>query len=67
MSTETLIKCMHPSCQCLVEAEQMFCSSACASAKGANRGPCMCGHPGCTGEHTSTTQEDEFDPLLPAE
>lgn len=66
MSTETLIKCMHPPCQCLVEAEQKFCGSACASARGASRGPCMCGHPDCVGEHT-VTEDEEFDPLLPAE
>lgn len=65
MSTETLVKCLHPPCQCLVEAEQKFCSSACASAHGAGRGPCMCGHADCAGEHN--IEDEEFDPLLPAE
>ena len=60
MASETLIKCAHPPCQCLVEEEQRFCSSACDSAKGASR--CMCGHPGCVAQHEAA-EGDEFDPL----
>ena len=66
MSSETIIKCLHPPCPCLVEADQKFCSSACADARGASRGPCRCGHADSVGERTMTEQE-EFDPLLPAE
>jgi hypothetical protein len=47
MDSETLVKCAHPPCQCLVEEEQNYCSSACSKADGASRGPCMCGHRGC--------------------
>jgi len=61
MSSKTLIKCAHPHCQCLIEAEQQFCSATCASAKGASRGPCLCGHAGCIGEHDNP---DERDPDL---
>jgi hypothetical protein len=50
MASETLIKCSHPPCQCLIEAEQQFCSADCASARGAARGPCLCGHVGCVAE-----------------
>jgi hypothetical protein len=62
MTSETLIKCTHPPCRCLVEAEQKFCSSVCASARGATREPCMCEHEGCVGEHAGT-EDDEFDSL----
>jgi hypothetical protein len=64
MSSETLVKCGHPNCQCLVEAEQKFCSSACSTTRGATRGPCMCGHPGCTGEQP-LADEEEMDTRLP--
>jgi hypothetical protein len=47
MTSQTLVKCEHPPCSCLVEAEQKFCSAVCASARGSARGPCMCGHEGC--------------------
>jgi hypothetical protein len=47
MTSETLVKCGHPPCQCLVEAEQKFCSAECASARGASRVPCLCGHADC--------------------
>lgn len=50
MSSETLVKCMHKPCQCLVEAEQKFCSAACKSARDGSSVPCPCGHPGCVGE-----------------
>jgi hypothetical protein len=33
MQSENLIKCAHKPCQCLVEIEDQFCSSACAAAK----------------------------------
>lgn len=61
MAPETLIKCAHPPCQCLVEAEPKVCSSSCASARGATRG-----HAGCVAEH-NVGEDDEFEPLLPAE
>jgi hypothetical protein len=57
MTSETLIKCAHPPCQCLVEAEQRFCSSACATAH-SSHGPCMCGHAGCMGEHDVSDTDD---------
>jgi len=47
MSSLTLVKCVHPACNCLVEPEQQFCSSFCASADDANTSPCACGHPAC--------------------
>jgi hypothetical protein len=59
-STETLIKCMHPPCQCLVEPQQKFCSSACSSANGSLRGPCTCGHEGCAVDERLT--EGQFGP-----
>jgi hypothetical protein len=61
MASETLIKCGHPPCQCLVEAELHFCSATCASARGAARGACACGHAGCTAE-SSVKQDPGFDP-----
>jgi hypothetical protein len=63
MSSETLMKCAHPPCQCLAEAEQQFCSSPCAGVRGSARVPCMCGHVGCVGEQ----RLDEEDDLLEAE
>ena len=39
MDSETLMKCAHPSCQCLVEDEQQYRSSACSKADGASWGP----------------------------
>jgi hypothetical protein len=57
MTSETLIKCAHGPCQCLVEAEQQFCSATCASARGGSRGACLCGHAGCTEE--SSVAEDQ--------
>lgn len=57
MASETLVKCAHPPCECLVEAEQQFCSASCSSARGASSGPCTCGHPGCAGE--DLMEEDE--------
>lgn len=65
MSNETLVKCSHPPCQCLVEAEEKFCSSACASARGSNGGPCICGHPDCIAE--TRLGDEEFDPLQPSD
>jgi len=62
MPSETLIKCAHRPCQCLIEAGQQYCSASCASARGASSGPCMCGHAGCVGEQ-NTLQEREPDPL----
>jgi hypothetical protein len=59
-NTETLIKCTHPPCQCLVEPEQRFCSVACSSADGSSRGPCRCGHEGCIA--AERLMENEFDP-----
>lgn len=59
MSTETLVKCSHAPCQCLVEAEQPFCSATCASARGLAGGPCMCGHAGCAGERELELSEEE--------
>ena len=50
MDSETLVKCAHPSCQCLVEAEQKFCSAACSTPRGTASVPCACGHPGCSDE-----------------
>jgi hypothetical protein len=60
MASETLMKCAHPPCQCLVEAEQQFCSSSCASARGSARMPCTCGHPGCTTEHELGDDERDW-------
>ena len=62
MDSETLMKCAHPSCQCLVEDEQQYRSSACSKADGAARGPCMCGHRGCTAER-EIMESDDVGPL----
>jgi hypothetical protein len=58
MGSDTLMKCTHPPCQCRVEAEQQFCTSSCASARGSARVPCMCGHPGCDGEQRLGEEDD---------
>ncbi len=63
MGSETLTKCAHSPCQCLVDAEQQFCSSSCASVRGSARVPCVCGHPVCVGE----PRLDDEDDLLEAE
>ncbi len=57
MGSETLMKCAHPPCECLVEAEQQFCSSSCASVRGSARVPCMC-DPGCVGEQRLGEEDD---------
>jgi hypothetical protein len=61
MASETLMKCMHGPCQCLVEAEQKFCSTACSTARATHSVPCPCGHPGCVAEQwaTESAKEDE--------
>ena len=65
MASETLMKCAHPPCQCLVEAEQKYCSAACESAGGSARRPCVCDHPGCLDRETLASDEKEhFDPLV---
>jgi hypothetical protein len=64
MVSETLVKCGHPPCQCLIEAEQKFCSAACSSARGTASVPCSCGHPGCieAGRLVDDIEDDE--PLI---
>jgi hypothetical protein len=62
MASETLVKCAHPPCQCLVEEEQKYCSSACAKPDGASRGSCMCAHAGCIAQ-LETAEGDEIGPL----
>jgi metallothionein len=57
MASETLVKCANAPCECLVEAEQKYCSSACSNARGSAGEPCMCGHPGCTGEEVLRQNE----------
>lgn len=47
MASETLVKCANPPCECLVEDEEQYCSSACSNARGSASEPCTCGHPGC--------------------
>jgi len=39
MASETLVKCANPPCECLVEAEQKFCSSACSNSRGSGSEP----------------------------
>ena len=56
MTSETLVKCMHKPCQCLVEEEQKFCSAACETAVGNDIVPCPCGHAGCIGEQWITDE-----------
>lgn len=63
MSSETLVKCAHPPCQCLVEAEQKFCSANCENADGSARVPCLCDHDGCVGEYRLGKEENEADIL----
>ena len=65
MASKTLVKCAHPPCQCLVESEQSFCSSACSSARAAASAPCACGHTGCADDQilTGDLDEDESDAL----
>jgi hypothetical protein len=58
MASETLIKCAHAPCQCLVEAEQQFCSATCASARGGSHGACLCGHAGCTEERNDAPDRE---------
>lgn len=48
MASETLKKCAHPPCECLVEAGEKFCGSACANEPAsAPKSSCFCGHVGC--------------------
>ena len=47
MQSETLMRCAHPPCRCLVETEDEFCSAACRRAQHSPDGPCRCGHPEC--------------------
>ncbi len=63
MDSETLVKCEHPPCQCLVEAEQKFCSSACSSARATASVPCSCGHSGCVLGEQRLANDDEADLL----
>lgn len=62
MASETLVKCAHPQCQCLVAEEQKYCSSACSRPDGAMHAPCACGHPGCTAA-SEIAEGDEIGPL----
>jgi hypothetical protein len=62
MQSENLIKCAHPPCRCLVELEDQFCSTACASSKPPPTAPCPCGHPDCAApEQTSKGMTMEFE------
>jgi len=59
MASETLMKCTHPPCQCLVDVDQQqFCSPACARAMGATQLPCSCGHAGCVGDQILFDESD---------
>ena len=62
MQSESLIKCAHPPCRCIVEVEDQFCSTACASKPPLNV-PCPCGHPECVAskETLEGTKRSEFD------
>ena len=64
MQSESLIKCAHPPCRCIVEVEDQFCSTACASKPPLNV-PCPCGHPECVASKQTLkgTKSDEFDPM----
>ena len=47
MQSESLMKCGHGACRCLVETEDEFCSAACAQAKARGLETCECGHSEC--------------------
>jgi hypothetical protein len=66
MASETLMKCAHPPCECLVEEEQKFCSSSCLSARTTGSGLCPCGHPGCLSVEQELTEEDDEADFLSA-
>ena len=59
MSAETLVKCVHKPCQCLVEAEQNYCSAACRTARDSSSVACPCGHPSCVGEEWTEELTDQ--------
>jgi hypothetical protein len=66
MASETLVKCAHPPCQCLLEAEQRFCSASCSNRRATASVPCSCGHPGGVAEqwaHDDIVDSDESDTL----
>jgi hypothetical protein len=48
MASETLVKCAHPPCECLVERQPKFCSSACSGARATARAPLQLRPSPCT-------------------
>lgn len=51
-------KCAHPSCDCKVEGQNQFCSTACQASQETASG-CACGHAGCKGSMASQGQGRE--------
>jgi hypothetical protein len=43
-------KCEHPSCTCMVDGKDKYCSPRCEAAAGTTELVCECGHPQCRGE-----------------
>jgi hypothetical protein len=62
MQANPVTKCGHPSCRCSVEAEEPFCSAACAESSDTPR-DCPCGHAECVG--TDQAVEDETEASMP--
>ena len=42
-------RCAHPTCVCLMQEDEEFCSDACEANAGGD-GACECGHLGCEAE-----------------
>ncbi len=49
MTPDSVTKCAHPPCKCIVEVEEPYCSESCASVIDQPHDPCPCGHPECVG------------------
>ena len=43
-------KCAHPTCSCVVEKDEKFCSVSCQGSGGTMQIDCDCGHDGCSGD-----------------
>ena len=43
------MKCLHPLCNCQVEADQRYCSQECERSRDDRQERCACGHERCQG------------------
>jgi hypothetical protein len=59
MNAYPVTKCAHPSCRCSVEAEEPFCSAACAESTDNPQTHCPCGHAECVGAEQAVGEETD--------